>query len=109
MSAESWWDLLGFLAWFLVGPMLIVLFSRLRSRGTARRVAKTLALLFGSILALALGSLALFASRLKGGHPSDEVVIFLFAVIAGAGLLGSLISLLMVSIPGKEFSPPAGG
>jgi hypothetical protein len=103
------WDFPWFLVWWIVGPMLLVLVCQFPIGPKARGIAKALAWLFGSVLALAFGTLALFGPRLKGAHPSDEVLIFLLAVIAGAGLLGSLFSPVVVSIPGKESSPPAGG
>ena len=95
---------------FLFGPILVVLLGWLVLGRKARAIAKVLSGLFGAAFILASGTLVLFGSRLKlDGHPSTGVLVYIGDLMAGAGLIGSQLGLLLIDFLGARFPRTAGG
>ncbi len=107
---SAYLTLLELSAPFLFGPILVMLLGRLVLGRRARMLAKALSGLFGAVFVAASGTLVLFGSQLKlDGHPSTGVLVYAADLMAGAGLIGSQLGLLLVDFLGARFPRTAGG
>ena len=94
---------------FLFGPIQVVLLGRLVLGRNARAIAKGLSVLSGGALILAFGTLLLLDPSRSRGHSPDSFFVLLYGAMAGAGLIGSQLGLLLVDFLGARFPRTAGG